>query len=469
MGATASLPVYALEDVPGKGKGLIAARDIPKGTRIISEKPFVTVPGNVANMEQQRIYLYQQVGSLSEQQEREFLAMDNVYPYTNSGERYQGIFRTNALPFGPTLRDGGVFLKACRINHACDNNATNFWNENLNQLTIHALRDISKGEEITIFYLNARRNRKARVEELWQSFKFTCSCRLCSLPPHQGKESDSRLDRVYELDVVIEQAGLEGLVSSPRRMLNYVDEQVQLWNEETANEVGLVRAYPDAVQISIANGDLARARIFANRALALYRIALGDDSPDVVQYGELVRNPATHDYYGMSMKWKTMPDDVPQELGPRDFEDWLWKRRIENAPGHLGKLNDREAFPSFNELPNEHDFESDYFEGGTLGSRRPRRHWCFLAEIMEFTSLVRLQMAVRDLNGTVLPLRFHTDRRGGELALSQIQKGYTVAILYAVRHDFMYSEPGIRHENPRMMKVPLPAQVHLLPVTKISN
>jgi hypothetical protein len=296
MGATASLPMYALEDVPGKGKGLIAARDISKGTRIVLEKPFVAMPRRVANMEQLRIHLYQQVSSLSEHQVREFLALDNVYPYSNPGERYQGIFHTNALPIGPDLRGGGVFLKACRINDACDNNATNFWNDNLNQLTIRALRNIRKGEEITIFYLSARRNRRARVEELQQSFRFTCLCRLCSLPPHQCKESDSRLDRIHELDNLIEQAGLDGLVSSPRQMLSYVDEQVQLWSEETSNEVGLVRAYPDAVQITIANGDLARGRIFANRALAGYRAALGDDSPDVVQYSELVRNPATHEY-----------------------------------------------------------------------------------------------------------------------------------------------------------------------------
>jgi hypothetical protein len=456
MGAAASVPMYALEDVLGKGKGLIATKHIPKGTRIISEKPILTVPRHAPNLEQLQIDLYQQVCSLNEDQMREFLALSNIYPYTNSAERYQGIVRTNALPAGQDSREGGVFPKACRINHACDSNATNFWNKNLDQLTIHALRDIWKGEEITISYLSAVRNRRARAEELLQSFKFTCSCQLCSLPPHQVKESDSALDRVHELDNVIEEAGLEGLVSSPRRLLSHVDEQVQLWNQQTSNEVGLVRAYPDAVQISIANGDLARGRVFANRALALYRTALGDDSPEVIQYNELVRDPATHNYYGMSMKWKTMPDDVPQGLEPMDFEDWLWKRKKETASGRQDKLHDREAFPSFNELPNEYDFESDYFDGRNLATCRPRRHWCFLAEIVDFSLFIRLQMDVKDVNGTTVPLFFHTDRRGSELAPSLIQKGYTVAILYAVRHAFMYSDEGIRLENPQMIKVRLP-------------
>jgi hypothetical protein len=39
------------------------------------------------------------------------------------------------------------------------------------------------------------------------------------------------------------------------------------------------------------------------------------------------------------------------------------------------------------------------------------------------------------------------------MAPGQVQKGYTVAILYAERHAFMFCEPGIRHEDPQMIKV----------------
>ncbi|KAF2491422.1 SET domain-containing protein [Lophium mytilinum] len=438
MGATTSLPMYAVEDVPGKGKGLIATEDIPKGTRITSEKPIFTSGEHVGTMEQLEIRIHQQVGSLSKDQQREFCSMENIYPYNNSTERWRGIFRTNALPMGPELATGGIFLKACRINHACDNNAQNFWNENLDQLTIHAVRDIVKGEEITISYLRSRRNRRARQEELRENFKFTCSCRLCSLPPDQSRDSDSKLDRVHELDCVIEEGGVPGLVSSARRMLGYVDEQVRLWNEPAPDEVGLVRAYPDAFQIAIANGDLARARIFAQRVVPLYMNSIGDESPGVAQYSKLVRDPTTHDYYGMSMKWKTTLDE---------------KRRKETAQGQLADLRDRETFPCFDDLPDEQDLDTDYFECRDMANRRPVRHWCFLAEIQDFNSFIRLQMTVKDVDGATLPLFFHTNRRGDELPQSQIQKGYTVAILYAVRHAFMSCEPGIRHENPQMMKI----------------
>lgn len=308
--------MYAVEDVPGKGKGLIATMDILKGTRIISEKPIVTSGLHVANMEQLQLHIYQQASSLGEDQQREFLSLRNIYPYITHIERFSGIFRTNALPIGPDLNAGGVFIKACRINHSCDSNAQNFWNENLNQLTIHAVRDIRKGEEISISYLNSRRNRQARQEELLKNFDFTCSCQLCSLPPDQSRQSDSKLDRVHELDCIIDQGGVPGLIVFARQMLSYVDEQVRLWNDPMPDEVGLARAYPDAFQIAIANGDLARASIFAERLLPLYLTTLGKDSPDVIEFSKLARDPTMHDYYGMSMKWKTTLNEVPQGLGP---------------------------------------------------------------------------------------------------------------------------------------------------------
>ncbi|CAG5138041.1 uncharacterized protein ALTATR162_LOCUS274 [Alternaria atra] len=296
MGVSASLPMYAVEDISGKGKGIIATKDIPKGTRIISETAFITVGRPIANMEQLDMSIHQQVSSLSKDQLREFLSMDNVYPYATPIEKWRGIFRTNALPMGSTLDAGGIFMKACRINHACDSNAQNFWNENLDQLTIHAVRDILEGDEITICYLSSRRDRKTRREELQENFKFTCYCRLCSLPRNQSRKSDVKLNRIHKLDCIIDEGGVPGLILSSRRMLSCVDEQVRLWNEPILDEVGLAQAYPDAFQIVIANGDLARARIFAERLVPLYVTTIGADTPDVIQYKKLIQDPTTHEY-----------------------------------------------------------------------------------------------------------------------------------------------------------------------------
>lgn len=95
---------------------------------------------------------------------------------------YLGIIRTNALPFGDHEEEGGIFLHACRINHACDNNAQKSWNENIKRYTVHALRDIDEGEEITIYYLGVVNSRRARQESLER--KFGLLARVASAPYH---------------------------------------------------------------------------------------------------------------------------------------------------------------------------------------------------------------------------------------------------------------------------------------------
>jgi SET domain len=197
------------------------------------------------------------------------------------------LIRTNALPFGDKVEEGGIFLDACRINHACDSNAHRSWNENIKRHTVHALRDIEKGEEITIYYLGVLNSRKARQDTLQRKFAFTCSCRLCSLPPDQSQESDRRLDEILKLDGLINRDGLEGIVSTPLQMLRYVDQQIRLYNEQGPDDAGLPRAFFDATQIAIANGDLARARIFAERAVLGWIVLDGDDSSKVLQYRAL--------------------------------------------------------------------------------------------------------------------------------------------------------------------------------------
>jgi hypothetical protein len=42
--------MYALQEVPGKGKGLVATRKIPRGICILSEEPMVRVPEAVPDL-----------------------------------------------------------------------------------------------------------------------------------------------------------------------------------------------------------------------------------------------------------------------------------------------------------------------------------------------------------------------------------------------------------------------------------
>lgn len=458
-----------LREVPGKGNGLVATRKIPMGTRILSEEPIITLSCNEMNSERLQISVCKQVATLDENQQRAFLSMQNIHPYKNAAERYLGIFRTNSLPAEADGDNGAIFLKACFINHACDNNAQKNWNKKIKRHTVHALRDIDKDEEITITYLSPLKNRTARQKALQERFRFTCLCHLCSLPPEQSQESDRRLEEIHRLDDVIDQLGTEGILVSPLRTLSYFDQQVRLYKEQGREDVGFAQTLVNAAQLAIANSDLARGRIFAERAVSMWKTTVGD-SMEAIKDGALAQDPSKYELYGISMKWKTGIDDIPQGLDSNDFEDWLWRREKPKQPGQPVDFRNQATFPGFNNLPHENNhFDPEFFASSDGFTSRPQRHWLFLAEIVDFAKLLRLQMDLKDVDGTTIPLFFYTYGRGSELTPSQVQKGYTIAILYAERHAFMYSEPGIRLEETTNFKVPLQLPLKTTNLIYVSN
>ncbi|KAG4435209.1 hypothetical protein IFR05_009317 [Cadophora sp. M221] len=430
MQSTTGNFMYALQDVPGKGKGLVAIEKLFKGTRILFEEAVITVNGPISS-ERLRTSICQQ----------------------NVAEQYLGIVRTNSLPAEAVGDKGGIFLAACRINHACDNNAQKSWNKTTKRHIVHALTDINKGDEITITYLGPLKNRKVRQKALRERFGFSCLCHLCSLPPEQSQESDRRLEEIHRLDGVIDQLGTEGILVSPLRTLRYFDQQVRLYNDQGREDVGFAQAFVNAAQLVIANSDLARGRIFARRAASVWKTTLGSDSMEAVKYGALAQDPSKYELFGISMKWKTKADEAPQGLEPRDFEDWLWRRKKPTALRQLANLRSRGTFPGFTDLPDENDVDPDFDESSDMVTYRPRHHWCFLGEIMDFTVLHHLEIETKDVDGGKIPLHFYTDGRGSKLAPAQLRSGYTVAILYAKRHVFMFGAPSIRHKDPWMTKV----------------
>ncbi|KAJ6105215.1 SET domain-containing protein [Penicillium sp. IBT 18751x] len=453
--------MYELKDVPGKGKGLVATRLVPQGTRILCEEAVIRIPHDLdqPSSEKFKKYVRQQVNALTEQQRLAFLSLHNIYPYKNPAEQYIGIIRTNAFSIEDGETAGGVFLEASRINHACDNNTQKSWNENIKRHTIHALRDINEGEEITVYYLAVHNSRQARQEALRAKFKFSCSCRICSLPPEQIQRNDEILEEIHHLDRLVGQRGLQGILSSPLGTLRYLDREIQLYNMMGPDDSGLSRVYLDAAQVAIVHGDLARGRIFAERAVRSWRISGGSDSKAVIEYGALEQNPSQLPIYGMTMQWKTAVDDVPTVLGSTQFEDWLWKREKSPRLGAQVGLRNRAIFPAFNGLPDNRGLDMEFYRG----LDHPRHHWCFLAEIVDFDFLARLHMEISDLDGRKVPLFFYTDDRGSELVFERVKRGYTIAILYAQQHAFMFDEPGIRHEDPARVKVKPPNDIRLTP------
>ncbi|KAL2802204.1 hypothetical protein BJX63DRAFT_426235 [Aspergillus granulosus] len=192
---------YIIRSIARKKKGACCGREDSQGTRLLSEAPLFRVPRGNSNIQP-----LEGTVLLKMKYQATFFDLTNIYDdaYSNS----LGIARTNILPLSDAT--GGLFLDASRINQSCRHNARNTWNENMGKLTIHALRDINAGQEITISYLASTSESAERQRHLNEEFKFRCKCELCSLPFPRRELSDERLVKIQGIDRFIGEAFLDG-------------------------------------------------------------------------------------------------------------------------------------------------------------------------------------------------------------------------------------------------------------------
>ncbi|KAF2868036.1 hypothetical protein BDV95DRAFT_457425, partial [Massariosphaeria phaeospora] len=216
-------PCYAIRSIQDKGKGLIARVNIVSGTRILIEKPLFSASSPVGSLDD---VVLAKVKALSNEQQREYLSLHNSHPGKNP---FTGIFRTNALPCGPGSPIGAVYPIICFINHTCIPNSHNNWNSETELETIHAVRDIKAGEEITISYAEGEPARQ-RLDKLKNAFGFDCKCELCSRPAAELQESDARRVEIEQLDQAI--GDPNRAMSAPSRVIADCQKMLKLIQQE---------------------------------------------------------------------------------------------------------------------------------------------------------------------------------------------------------------------------------------------
>ena len=233
---------YELRELPDTGdneddhdEGLFATQKIYQGTRIISERPILTLPApgdqlqelvpayyNLPKVEQERIWnLRPAAPEASEQlQNLRFLTdrlafdLQNII-FKSDGARTKveeatleemapklenamNVWRVAArwhanrcsmtdlpaeqreyLPKGTPIT--GLFIERAHIRHSCLPNCFASYDANLGRMNVHVTRDIAAGEELTLsafadttYYKNAA----DRKEEL-SAWGLTCNCEAC--------------------------------------------------------------------------------------------------------------------------------------------------------------------------------------------------------------------------------------------------------------------------------------------------
>lgn len=213
--------MYEVRNAGVKGLGLFAKVRIPRGTRILSERPTLSI-----NQGQNASDIYTnsrllsvadklKVLQLSSHIASPFLRWSQVIGYsikslfsTREGVKIfipslftlrehltiLSIFRTNAFSLGGTTGiHQAIFASVARLNHSCVPNSQGNFHEVLGSFNVHATRDILADEELTISYLPEHGAVQAvRQKSLADGYGFPCDCPACDLSTARGQGGEER-------------------------------------------------------------------------------------------------------------------------------------------------------------------------------------------------------------------------------------------------------------------------------------
>jgi hypothetical protein len=151
------------------GIGLFAVRDICAGERLPCEAPLARWSVAAQASEDERRASFEAM--LATLTPETIAAIMELSQSTTHGTQKNllGTWQTNGLPInydngqprqgqqvGERTREAAVFANVCRLNHACAPNCHHEWNERLGRETVHTVRNVRAGEELTICYLPPR-------------------------------------------------------------------------------------------------------------------------------------------------------------------------------------------------------------------------------------------------------------------------------------------------------------------------
>ena len=278
---------YTICSVAGKGMGVVAARDIKRGERLIAEPPLLTFDPN-----SEPSGVVAAVNNLPPTRRASFDSLHNAHP----GMGVLGTLSTNCIEVGSRT---GIFGIISRFNHSCVPNVEWNWNDNLNAETIHATRDISYGEELCASYLGMEArpglcsSRDERSERLQASYGFVCSCPVCTLTGEELSKSDRRRRAIFDLDQEIWDAVMKANVQKrDAGGEELVQRRLQLLEEEGLDENSVRnRCMYDAYQACKYLGLHRRARTWLEDAAQHAKLFAGADSPEYERYVRMLKRP----------------------------------------------------------------------------------------------------------------------------------------------------------------------------------
>ncbi|KAK2785807.1 hypothetical protein FQN52_008222 [Onygenales sp. PD_12] len=306
-------PSFGITVVPGRGYGLVARHSIAKGECILREQLLFKIPTPSTPTQHEQL-VEMRWRALSTSGKQLFISLHNNFP---GGHPLSGILKTNMMPCG------GIYATISRINHSCIPNSYASSEEETQSTSIYAVRDIEVGEEITISY-SADETFDTRQSILKASFGFECDCKICTLPLPSRQLSDARRLEMKQLNNAI---NWDSIWNEPLWYLRNCKRLLFLAEYEYGDSASfwIARVANDALRVSIAHGDQARASIFAEMCYNARAICEGPYSSGSRLTKQWALNPASHYAFNSLGMWATDQWEAPVTLKKEEFEKWLWR------------------------------------------------------------------------------------------------------------------------------------------------
>lgn len=217
---------FHVDQVSGKGLGLVADRAFHRGDAVMKHAPaFLAHRGFIERTteSEQHDLLELAASLLSSSTRQKFLSQHGHF----GGHHISDILATNSFQIDLGGTDGqhfGNYPEVSRFNHDCRPNVAFYIDANLTHHSSVA-RPISPGEELTISYLNPFEPYASRQKRTQAAWGFACGCSQCRQTDASISESDNRLKRIRDLESKLEDFGARVTMGMVRRLLDLYREE----------------------------------------------------------------------------------------------------------------------------------------------------------------------------------------------------------------------------------------------------
>jgi hypothetical protein len=183
----------------GKVTGVWATTSINRGVRIFAEKPLISFKNGEFNEDS----LVKAFLNLSTEDQENFMKLRVNKKREDDPNDIMKIFEHNFFFYADGSKH--LFPKLAHFEHQCAPSAIVDWNVYIGRMTVHMLRTVEEGEEITISYINTLASFQERWLSLRGDFGINCLCKMCRPETPFGIEMHNNMTRLLEIDGLIKE------------------------------------------------------------------------------------------------------------------------------------------------------------------------------------------------------------------------------------------------------------------------